>query len=301
MRTSTSATRTWRRMVLACALASGGLAACQGAEDDEHEVARQPIFNGNTRSDVGPLGMPLILSGVTGQPLCSAVVYNSYWVLTAAHCFPGTADANHDNKITSAELPIVVGPLAVDSTGRLGNVIAFAVYKHPQAKFGSSEGLDIAMIFLSPGSSGVATSVLSSRHYTNGRLNLYGADTRSLSNDLGTHSLNAFGWGAIGPNFTDGSLHEGMKQGSLNCARICSTGYFGSTINGAGTGCFGDSGGPDFMSTGLSFVLTGIHSQGDGSCRGGIDSNMATPAFRPWTDMMASSCPATTVSGPCHF
>jgi hypothetical protein len=59
---------------------------------------------------------------VTADPLCSTVVYDAYWVLTAAHCFPGDADANHDDKITSAELPIVVGPLAVDSAGRLGNV-----------------------------------------------------------------------------------------------------------------------------------------------------------------------------------
>ena len=63
MRARTSATGMWRRMVLACALASGALAACQGTEDEEHEVARQPILDGNIRSDVGPLGMPVILSG----------------------------------------------------------------------------------------------------------------------------------------------------------------------------------------------------------------------------------------------
>jgi hypothetical protein len=62
MRARTSATGMWRQMVLACAVASGGLAACQGTEDDDHEVARQPISNGNIR-DVGPRGMPVILSG----------------------------------------------------------------------------------------------------------------------------------------------------------------------------------------------------------------------------------------------
>ncbi len=299
MRARTSRSGTWGRMVLACALASNGLAACQGTAGDDQEVTRQPIFNGIPVSDVGALGMPIIL--INGGFACSAVVYSSYWVLAAAHCFPGNADANGDGVITHSEQPIVVSFLAVDSAGNLGDIPAFAVYKHPQGTFGSTAGIDIAMIFLSPGSLGVATSVLSTRHYTNGRVNLYNGDGRALSADLGSHFLTSFGWGPSTPDFTDATLREGTKQGSLTCFRTCPFAYFGIAINGGGTGCPGDSGGPDFMSTGLSFVLTGIHSQGDVTCRGAIDFNIDTPAFRPWTDLMASSCPATTLSGPCHF
>src|SRR5882757_6049618 len=135
---------------------------CDGGGDAETvESKSQPIYNGVDATD--------LFSGVVqvnGLNQCTGTIYNGYWVLTAAHCFPATMDSNGDGLIGTAEgsgkYNVTPGP---SSNGTPLSRRAFKVFRHPNAIWGSVLGTDIAMIWLDPKTTGFASEVLSSLSY----------------------------------------------------------------------------------------------------------------------------------------
>jgi len=275
---------TRKRLLVGLALTMA--AACSMPEPEGAEPIQQPIFHGSAVANVGATGVVMLSNG------CSGTVYRRYWILTAAHCISGSFDTNGDGVITSAEGAgnySVVN--VVNDSGVTRNVAARTIYRFPTGGWNSFSGVDVALIFLDPSTTGAGVNYLATTtaNYTSGTLNIYQGETQP---NLLNVTVLAYGYGPTVPNGPGGTLNTAPKR----IARVFDTAYEGALINNAGTSCPGDSGGPDFMFDGSKYVVTGVHSTGDGVCGGGNDFQYSAKAWRSWA---AALVDATIVATDC--
>jgi hypothetical protein len=289
----------------------GVVAGCDGASTNNELPGRiaAPIYNGTLESTQSSGVIALLRDGVF---LCSGDIVNQYWVVTAASCISAADDSNSDGAVTFSEnagrYTVTGGP---NSTGGLATLTAYKIVRHPNGAFSTGGTTDVAMIFVSPGSTGHSIQYIDPLKYTGGTVNVYQGSASSL---VGQNLL-TYGFGAIGPSNLDrGNRHYAWK---LLSSLYGETGYYGGLLNNggvpAGISCDGDIGGPDFYWDGAKLNLLGIHALARGvyDCSGrGLggmgnvppsDFNAAAAAWSTWLASTAATCPAVTRSGRCHF
>jgi hypothetical protein len=248
----------------------------------------EAIYNGvvmASQANAGPLGVPLLYIGATG---CSAVVYNKYWLITAAHCFcsdgnacpvvdPQGAWVYWNTNIPGSHYATALQTSAGNQDGTL-NILAG--FRSPDIS------QDTALVLLDPTSAGVYTPAIvayTANRYSNGHLVIYDLPNSNL---IGQQVL-AYGWG---PTSSGGSFGSNLTRGYKNVASISPDNnyYYDSPYNNAGTSCNGDSGGPDFWWDGGGMQLTGTH--GEIGCAQGVGGrNNASQAFRTWVTNTAAT------------
>jgi hypothetical protein len=291
----------------------GTIAGCEGGSSHGEPVEQKAgaIYNGTLETTQSSGVIKLLRDNVFA---CSGDIVSQYWVITAARCINVADDTNGDGVIVSSEnaarYSVSGGP---DSNGALATFSAYQIVRHPSGVFSSGGTTDVAMIFVNPSSTGHSLQYIDPLKYTNGTLNLYQGSAAPLVGQ----SLLTYGFGAIGPSNADrGSRHYAWKT-LLTVNQ--GVGYTGGLLNNngalAGTSCDGDIGGPDFYWDGAKLNLLGIHSTtNDPTCLGinnsgaggapnlaASDYNSVAAAWRSWVASTASTCPAVTRSGRCHF
>jgi Trypsin len=257
---------------------------------DVLKPVQQAIFNGQPiaeQSNAGFLGVPQIL--VPGAA-CSAVVYNKYWLITAAHCFEVGEDPEDDYVYWKTAIPDSVARfLQTSATNGAGQLNILAGFRSPDVE------QDTAMVLLDPTSAGVYMPTLQAQttapmRYSNGHLVIYGSSNASLE---GTSTVQAYGWGFTGFNGSGNTYNGSLNRAWKNVDSSDSLYYYESAFNNAGTGCHGDSGGPDFWWDGGGFQLTGIHGSAPTDlCNGEPGGrNNGAEAFRTWVKNTAATLP----------
>lgn len=262
--------------------------------DDAVSVTESPIFNGASAVAADAIGVVRV--SFNGSFICSAVVYNQNWIVTAAHCIP-VSDLNRDGVIDAAEGAgrFTVGPL-LNGSGTTYTATVSVIRRHPFGIFNDYSGTDLAMLWTS---STISMAKYDPRFYANGKLNIHTGTKASLLNMI----LAAWGYGPTnGAGANLGTRNTGTKQVTGTSPNR----YYASTVaNGTvdwGTSCDGDSGGPDYLADGSGYVLAGVHSTSDnGLCNGARDQNVPAEAFRDWVMSTGMRCESATRSGPCAF
>jgi hypothetical protein len=218
------------------------------------------------------------------------VVYNQYWLITAAHCFNSTEDPQGawvywNTNIPGGAYARFLQTSASNGAGQLNILAGFRVPDIHQ---------DTALVLLDPTSAGVYMPTLeasTTNRYSNGHQVIYTSSNASLVGKL----VLSYGWGfsgvdSAGNNTWDGSLNSGLK----NVASSDSLYYYESKYNNAGVNCLGDSGGPDFYWDGVEH-LVGIHGttgNSSGVCNGANGGrNNGAQAFRTWVTDTAATLP----------
>jgi len=256
---------------LALAFVVGFAPACQdvgneGPSQAGAAIATQtaPIVNGSTETGYPAVGALTFKSGFQyGGSFCTATLIAPSWVITAAHCL---VDAN------ASETAFYVGndarPLqngAAPSNGAFYPAERFVV--HPQYDADRLEN-DIALVKLSSNVSGV---------------NPYSFNESNLGPYRGQSAL------YVGFGVDDGLTERGggLKRSTSMAISAIYTQSFLTAYAGSGT-CFGDSGGPAFLTIGGATKVVGLTSAGAG-CSGfncdpcKTDSiNTRTDAFGAW-------------------
>jgi hypothetical protein len=252
--------RTW----LATTLLTLAVTGCGPHPDDEDlvESQSQAILRGSLVS--GRHWAVSVKRGTT-QHYCSGIVYAPRLVITSAHCVP-ERDTDNSGTITVAE-----GARSYKIENAPGGTRDVdLVTKHPRGTFGSDKGVEVVVMRLTKD---IDMSQFPSSLYKNKRLNLYGGTSVNLTG----HTLFSYGYSHDGVGGAR-ALRFGTKRVSQGFAEGW---YGGVAIDGQGTTCDGDSGGPDiFWNSNLRrHEYAGIHTHGN--CQG-IDSQVGVDSFRSW-------------------
>jgi hypothetical protein len=269
------------------------LASCEAPPPSQIETEENPIYHGTDFSTNPITGVVRTCAPPHHDWSCSGMVYNKYWVITAAHCFHSSSDLNGDGVITPAEAyaddpyaPFEV-QRAMSAAGTLTNIAIQAAFRQPPGLYwGDSAVPDVALVRLNTTGAGVYIPNLYSGFYANQQLRLYQGSVRSW-NPLESHYAIAYGYGPIDSSGTGrGLLHAAWKKIAPYPESYL---YGGIKYNDAGPGCPGDSGGPDMYQVGTDdYQDLGIHHTGDDlNCVGSQDMNMSVEEWRDWIYAMA--------------
>jgi hypothetical protein len=218
------------------------------------------------------------------------VVYNKYWLITAAHCFSAAQDPQGDYVYWNTDIPNnrAARFLQTSASNSAGQLNILAGFRSPDVS------QDVALVLLDPTSAGVYMPTLQAQmtaptRYSNGHLVIYGSSNASL---VGTGTVLGYGWGWSGSNASGNTWNGSLNRGWKSVTSSDSLYYYESLFNNAGTSCKGDSGGPDFWWDGGGFQLTGIHGTGNDPCNGaGGGRSNGAEAFRTWVKNTAATLP----------
>jgi hypothetical protein len=223
------------------------------------------VDSNNTYSNVGAF---IVKSPTTGQifPICSGTMITSNVFLTASHCtifFQQDLALRGFTAYVSLDGSIPFGDLTSNQT----NLLAVSqVVTNPNYNQSQSDSGDIGALILQSNVPGVTPATLPAC----GLL-----DQLSARNGLKNAVFNGVGYGVqnrvVGggvPFFQD--VNPIPRMYSFSSFNALNRGYIRLSQNpstGNGGTCFGDSGGPDFMTLSGQRILAAITITGDSVCR----------------------------------
>ena len=292
---------TLARAALLSALA---LAACQAAPPAPDPGPEQsppstpaitpaPIVNGDTETGWPSVGaLTFRFNDQYAGSFCTGTLIAPDWVLTAGHCV--TSDGTGPRAIRAANSAFLVGTDArvADDGGPVdGQTHAVhAFVPHPDYN-PTTNVHDIALVHLAEPVTDVTPSAFSA-HDLAALLAEHTAAGAPL--DLFT-----VGFGATEGITSSGS---GLKRSTTVSVDEVTATYFVSTFKGSGT-CYGDSGGPGFITVGDAPFVAGVTSAGSACPPGHPDCDTCqTSTIDTRVDTYADWIQLTLESGPptCH-
>ena len=223
------------------------------------------VDSNNTYSNVGAF---IVKSPTTGQifPICSGTMITSNVFLTASHCtifFQQDLALRGFTAYVSLDGSIPFGDLTSGQT----NLLAVAqVVTNPNYNQAQSDSGDIGALILQSNVPGVTPATLPACSLL---------DQLAAQNGLKNAVFNGVGYGVqnrvVGggvPFFQD--MNPIPRMYSFSSFNSLNRGYIRLSQNpstGNGGTCFGDSGGPDFMTLNGERILAAITITGDSVCR----------------------------------
>jgi hypothetical protein len=234
------------------------------------------VDSNNTYSNVGAF----IVKSPTGEiyPLCSGTLITSNVFLTASHCtqyFTSTLAPQGYTAYVSFDKSIPFGDLTSTKTKLLA--VKYVV-TNPNYNQSQSDSGDIGVLILQSNVKGITPATLP----TCGLL-----DQLAAQNGLKTAVFTASGYGlqnrVVGhgvPYFQDANPIPRMY--SFSTFNALNGGYIRLSQNpatGNGGTCFGDSGGPNFLTVNGQQILVAITTTGDSVCQStNVDYRLDTPS-----------------------
>ena len=223
------------------------------------------VDSNNTFNNVGAF---IVKSPTTGQifPICSGTLITPNVFLTAGHCtayFNQQLAPNGYTAYASLDPSIPFGSLTSNTT----NLIAVAnVVTNPNFNQSQSDSGDIGALILQTNVQGITPAMLPSC----GLL-----DQLAVKNGMKNSVFTAVGYGVqnrvVGggvPFFQD--VNPIPRMYAFSSFNALNPGYIRLSQNpstGNGGTCFGDSGGPDFLTVNGRQILAAITITGDSVCR----------------------------------
>lgn len=213
-------------------------------------------------------GDPAVVALMDGQYFfCSGTVVSPHVVLTAAHCLEGGPPPDGIFFGTDSNNPGSGTIIPVQSA--LG---------HPQ--YGQDH--DIAVVELMS----AAPVAPAKRNTTPLGPSMVGQDVRVVGYGLSVDDEN--------------SNEAGVKRTGTVRLDSFEADYMMVTPQGGQSGCFGDSGGPNFMTIGGQEVIAGVTSFGtENSCLAGLGGNTDVQKYNDWVDDFIASVGDSTTGPTC--
>ncbi len=214
----------------------------------QETIAEQSIVGGQTAQ---PADFPTVvaLENSPGNWFCTGTLIDKDWVLTAAHCVEGETAANLSIRFDDANIN--------DTTG--GKVVAVAeIHGHPGYVEANWDN-DIALIKL-------ATSV-TDREPTPVHRPIVASATTVIEVGYGDADINGNGAGIL----------RKLSTPTIDCATTQDPTISGANVlcfdaSDGNASCYGDSGGPAFITVNGKLLVAGITSGGtQDSCTAGFD------------------------------
>ena len=225
-------------------------------------------------------------SSVYVQPFCTGTLVTTDVVITAAHCLDTARGGRNYKEMSASDLAIYVGDdPSLDIVDHLYQVSDLQIYSGYNRN--SLVG-DIAILRLS---SDITESVTP--------VDYLPSASGFSSSDVGM-DINFAGFGEAEDGSSGVKLQVDGTLGGLGCAVTgCpSSGDSATQVSyaqGGGGPCFGDSGGPLFVTRNSTVYLAGITSYGDAYCTiYGVSTRV--DAYETWIESYIGSTPDTGTS-----
>jgi len=223
------------------------------------------VDSNNTYSNVGAF---IVKSPTTGQifPICSGTMITANVFLTASHCtifFQQDLALRGFTAYVSLDGSIPFGDLTSNNT----NLLAVSqVVTNPNYNQSQSDSGDIGALILQSNVPGVTPATLPSCGLLD-QLRAHNGLKNAVFNGVGYGVQNRVVGGGV-PFFQD--VNPIPRMYSFSSFNSLNGGYIRLSQNpstGNGGTCFGDSGGPDFMTLNGQRILAAITITGDSVCR----------------------------------
>jgi len=223
------------------------------------------VDSNNTYSNVGAF---IVKSPTTGQifPICSGTMITSNVFLTASHCtifFQQDLALQGFTAYVSLDGSIPFGDLTSNQTKLLA---VSQVVTNPNYNQSQSDSGDIGALILQSNVRGVTPATLPSCGLLD-QLSAHNGLKYAVFNGVGYGVQNRVVGGGV-PFFQD--VNPIPRMYSFSSFNSLNRGYIRLSQNpstGNGGTCFGDSGGPDFMTLNGQRILAAITITGDSVCR----------------------------------
>jgi secreted trypsin-like serine protease len=232
-------------------------------------------------------------------PVCSGTLIASSVFLTASHCASLFTDVLEPQGYTAFVTFDLSIPWDSLTTGTTDLIAVTAVVTNPEFNQRQSDSGDIGVLILEEAPSGITTAILPEC----GLL-----DQLAMKNGLKGATFTAVGYGVqnrvVGggvPYFQD--LNPIPRMYAFSSFLALNNGYLRLSQNpstGDGGTCFGDSGGPDFLTVNGTTYLVAITITGDTVCRAtNVDYRLDTISAQRFLDYVNATY-GVAIPTSCH-